>query len=86
MAIEGRVIPPNVFDILIESGVGTDDFVGFLNNLAKTATISGSGSPEGSVEAAKRTMYMDEDNAAAGSTFLYIMTKESGKTGWKLIK
>lgn len=83
--IKGKVIPPNVLDVLIEDGLGTQDLLAFLFNLSKTAPISGSGSPESNVEAAFLTQYTDIDAVGTPGTFQYIKTTESGKTGWKLI-
>lgn len=85
MSIKGKVIPPNVLDVLIEEGRPTQDFSGFLNNVSKTVTISDSGSPEGVVTAPKRTLYSDDDAIATPGTFLYIKTTETGNTGWKLV-
>ena len=85
MAIQGKVIPPNVVDIITEGGLASQDFAGFLNNVSKTATISGSGSPESVVTSVIRTFYMDIDAVATPGTFLYIKTTETGKTGWKLV-
>ena len=84
MSIKGKVIPPNVIDAITEEGRATQDFAGFLNNVSKTATISGSGSPESVVTAPIRTLYMDIDAVATPGTFLYIKTTETGNTGWKL--
>jgi len=85
MGIKGKVIPPNVIDVIAEEGRATQDFSGFLNNVSKIMTISDSGSPEGVVTALKRTFYMDDDAIATPGTFLYIKTTETGNTGWKLV-
>lgn len=82
--LKGRVVPPNVLDILIQNGLGTQDFLGFLNNLAKTAPLSGSGTPESNVEGAFLQRYVDIDAVATPGTFEYVKTTPAGKTGWKL--
>ena len=84
MAIEGKVIPPNTIDDIVLKGRATQDFAGFLNNVSKTITISGEGTPESVVEAPKRTLYIDETAAGLGNAYLYFKSTESGKTGWKL--
>ena len=84
MGILGKVIPPNVIDIVIIDSKPTQDFAGFLNNVSKTITIRGSGSPESVIEAPITTQYMDVDAISVPGTFMYIKTTESGKTGWKL--
>jgi len=84
MGIQGKVIPPNVIDTIINTNKPTQDFAGFLNNVSRTITIRGSGSPESVVEAPITTQYMDTAAVASPGTFMYIKTTESGKTGWKL--
>lgn len=84
MSVEGSVIAPNRTDILFHEGIASEDMSAWMNNVSRTITISGSGSPESVVEAPKRTLYMDEDAVASPGTFLYIKTTESGNTGWKL--
>lgn len=80
MAIQGKVIPPNAIDTLIVDGKATPDFIAFLYNLARTASISGSGTPESNVEAPFLTFYTDTD-----TNTLYQKLTESGKTGWQTV-
>lgn len=82
------VIAHERFISLIQNGgLPSERFAEFIEELTRqaneSATLSGTGSPEGVVTANPKRLYMD-DSGASGS-ILYIKKTGSGNTGWILV-
>jgi hypothetical protein len=70
-----------------EQGVPTQRAIEYLEEITRhvnlNTVLSGTGSPEGVVEAEPTKLYMD-DSGSAGS-ILYIKKTGTGNTGWILV-
>lgn len=60
-----------------------EDFLFKIVNFAQNRMLEGSGSPEGVVDAPRRSEYFD--TAAPPGSNKYYKTTEAGNTGWVLI-
>ena len=71
-----------------QSGKPTNRAASFIEEMTRqvnaSTVLSGSGSPEGSVEANPKTLYMDETGSAGN--ILYIKKTGTGNTGWVLVQ
>lgn len=81
------VNPAAYLPIIEENGTMSDPFRLWVQNVTNFQTLSGSGSPEGTVTAPITTFYMDEDGASG--SVLYIKQKTDisadASVGWMLI-
>lgn len=73
--------------IVDESGAMTQQLRDLINQLTDLIPLTGSGSPEGVVEAAQFSLYLDEDGAAGAIEYRKMLTNIStNKTrGWKAV-
>ena len=72
--------------IIQENGTSNlyfEDFLFNLVNFAKNRMLEGDGSPEGVVEAPKRSQYFDRTGGAGAR--LYYKTTDTGNTGWVVV-
>lgn len=82
------IIAPQEQDPIIErGGVGENRFIGWIREvtglLNRLDPLTGSGSPEGVVEAGLHAEYIDTDYPSGATK--YIKTTASGDTGWQVI-
>ena len=72
---------PSQDDPIQESGLATDQMRGWMDSITDLVDfleiLEGSGTPEGSVTAARRKQYLD-----TVGNILYIKTTQTGNTGW----
>lgn len=73
--------------IIKESGIPSDRFAAFIEEITRqvnlNTVLTGTGSPEGAVEASPTQLYMD-DSGTAGN-ILYVKKTGTGSTGWILV-
>lgn len=82
------IIAPQEQDPIIErGGVGENRFIGWIREvtglLNRLDPLTGTGSPEGVVDARLHREYIDT-NYPAGAT-KYLKTTATGNTGWQVI-
>lgn len=82
------IVPPHdQFPLVDRSGRGVSRFFGWIREITRAVNnlvpATGTGSPEGVVEAGLHKQYIDTDYPA-GAT-LYLKTTDAGNTGWQVI-
>lgn len=82
------IVPPlGVIPVVDQKGYMTASFRAFTTQVAKTAIMSGSGSPEGVVSAESTQEYMDTAGIAGAIKYIKQVDHVGGDTtlGWILI-